>query len=121
MAAGGAGREGTERFGHPRGPDARSRRATQRTHGGMLKRGAQKATTEMGRVGDEDPVTGTSSSARRYAEAVFELASEEGRIAEWQRQLAALKDLISEPTVEHVLTNPTIPAARPLELIASPQ
>src|SRR6266568_546823 len=48
-------------------------------------------------------------------------ASEEGRIDEWQRQLAALRDLMSDPTVEHVLTNPTIPAARRLDLMAAPK
>jgi F-type H+-transporting ATPase subunit delta len=62
-----------------------------------------------------------TAAARRYAEAVFDLASEEGRVPEWQRQLAALRDLISDPTVEHVLTNPTIPAARRLDLIAAPK
>jgi F-type H+-transporting ATPase subunit delta len=62
-----------------------------------------------------------TAAARRYAEAVFDLASEEGRVPEWQRQLVALRDLISDPIVEHALTNPTIPAARRLDLIAAPR
>ncbi len=58
-----------------------------------------------------------TAAARRYAEAVFELASEEGRVEEWQRQLTTLKDLVSDPAVAGVLKNPTIAASRREELI----
>ena len=43
------------RFGDPGGPDARRGRASQRTHPLMRKREAEAATTQMGRMGAEDP------------------------------------------------------------------
>jgi F-type H+-transporting ATPase subunit delta len=69
-------------------------------------------------LGDEDPVTGTSGSAKRYATAVFELASQEGRVDDWRSQLVAIKELMGEPAVAQVLRNPTIAASRRMELIA---
>lgn len=62
-----------------------------------------------------------TAAASRYASAVFELATEEGRIEEWRRHLTAIRDLVSDPVVEAVLVNPTIPAERRMELIASPR
>jgi F-type H+-transporting ATPase subunit delta len=73
----------------------------------------------MGRLGDEDPVTGTSRSARRYARAVFELATEEGQVEEWGRRLVAVAELLSDLQVAAVLTNPTIPVGRRMELISA--
>jgi F-type H+-transporting ATPase subunit delta len=84
----------------------------------MRKRGAQEATTEMGRLGDEDPVTGTSRAARRYAQAVFELAQQEGHVEEWGRRLAAVRELISDPEITAVLTNPTIATELRMALIS---
>jgi F-type H+-transporting ATPase subunit delta len=62
-----------------------------------------------------------TAAAKRYARAVFELASDEGRVEEWLRHLTAISDLMSDPTVAAVLENPTIPAARRMELIAAPR
>ncbi len=62
-----------------------------------------------------------TAAAKRYAEAVFELALAEGRVEDWQRHLTAIHDLVSDPVVEAVLENPTIPAAQRLELIAAPK
>jgi F-type H+-transporting ATPase subunit delta len=62
-----------------------------------------------------------TAAAKRYARAVFELASEEGRVEEWLRHLTAIKDLMSDRAVSAVLENPTIPAARRMELIAAPR
>ena len=62
-----------------------------------------------------------TAAAKRYARAVFELASEEGHVDEWLRHLTAIKDVMSDPAVAAVLENPTIPAARRMELIAAPQ
>lgn len=59
-----------------------------------------------------------TAAAKRYAEAVFELASEEGRIDGWQRQLTELRDLMGDPAVAAVLKNPTIAPSRREELIA---
>jgi F-type H+-transporting ATPase subunit delta len=85
----------------------------------MRKRGAQKATTEMGRLGDEDPVTGTSRSARRYARAVFELAQGERTIDDWSQRLRVLRELLSDEKVRAVLTNPTIPTERRMAVVTS--
>ena len=62
-----------------------------------------------------------TAAARRYGSAVFELATAEGRIEEWRRHLTAIRDLVSDPVVEAVLENPTIPAAERMELIAAPR
>lgn len=59
-----------------------------------------------------------TAAARRYAEAVFELASAEGRVEDWRRQLTELRDLMSDPVVAAVLKNPTIAPTRREELIA---
>lgn len=61
-----------------------------------------------------------TASARHYAKAVFELASEEGRIEEWGHHLRAIRDLAGDSEVAAVLRNPTIPASRRMELIAAP-
>lgn len=60
-----------------------------------------------------------TAAARRYAQAVFDLATEEGRVEEWHRHLTAIKDLMSDPKVAAVLENPTIPAARRMELVGA--
>ncbi len=60
-----------------------------------------------------------TAAARRYARAVFELATEEGRVEEWVERLATLADLLSDPQVAAVLTNPTIPVGRRMELISA--
>jgi F-type H+-transporting ATPase subunit delta len=62
-----------------------------------------------------------TAAAKRYARAVFELASDEGRVEEWLRHLTAVKDLMTDTSVAVVLENPTIPAARRMELIAAPK
>ncbi len=62
-----------------------------------------------------------TAAAKRYARAVFELASEEGRVDEWLRHLTSMSELMSDPTVAAVLENPTIPAARRMDLIAAPR
>ena len=59
-----------------------------------------------------------TAAAKRYAEAVFELASAEGRVEDWRRQLTELRDLMSDPPVAAVLKNPTIAPQRREELIA---
>jgi F-type H+-transporting ATPase subunit delta len=49
---------------------------------------------------------------------VFELATDEGQVEQWGRRLATVNDLLSEPAVAAVLTNPTIPVGRRMELIS---
>lgn len=60
-----------------------------------------------------------TAAAKRYARAVFELASGEGRVEEWARQLEAMRDVLSDDAVSAVLTNPTIPTEQRMELIAA--
>lgn len=59
-----------------------------------------------------------TAAAKRYARAVFELAKEEGQVAEWESRLGELSDLLSNPQVAAVLTNPTIPVTRRMGLIS---
>ena len=75
--------------------------------------------TERFRLGAEDPVTGTSRAARRYAKAVFELAEQERQVDEWGRRLAALRQSMSDPEVAAVLTNPTIVTEERMALISA--
>ena len=58
-----------------------------------------------------------TAAASRYAKAVFELASEEGRIEEWRAHLSAITDLVSDPKVAAILENSTLSAPRRMELV----
>jgi F-type H+-transporting ATPase subunit delta len=60
-----------------------------------------------------------TAAAKRYARAVFELAGDEREIDEWTGRLVQLRDLLSDEKVDAVLTNPTIPMERRMDLIAS--
>ncbi len=70
-------------------------------------------------MGVEAPVTGTSRAARRYARAVFEVAQQDGQIAEWGRRVADVRDLLSDDDVAAVVTNPTIAVAERMALISA--
>ena len=61
-----------------------------------------------------------TAAARRYARAVFDLAQEDGHLEEWRQRLSVLRDVLSDETVEAVLTNPTIPVGERMELISVP-
>jgi F-type H+-transporting ATPase subunit delta len=74
--------------------------------------------TERFRLGDEDPVTGTSRAAQRYAKAVFELAEQDGQVEEWGRRLAEVSRLMADPEVASVLTNPTIATELRMALVS---
>lgn len=58
-----------------------------------------------------------TAAAKRYAKAAFEVASEDRRADRWAAQLAALRDVISQPQIAAVLSNPTIPSEQRMELI----
>ncbi|HSS95003.1 MAG TPA: F0F1 ATP synthase subunit delta [Candidatus Dormibacteraeota bacterium] len=58
-----------------------------------------------------------TAAAKRYAAAVFELATAEGRVDDWRSHLTAIRDLLSDRAVAQVLRNPTIPVSRRLQLI----
>ncbi len=60
-----------------------------------------------------------TAAGKRYARAVFELAGDEREIDEWARRLAQLRELMSDERVAAVLTNPTIPRERRMDLVTS--
>jgi F-type H+-transporting ATPase subunit delta len=59
-----------------------------------------------------------TSAARRYGRAVFELAQKEGKVAEWAGRLGAVRDLLGNPAVAAVITNPTIAVGERMALVA---
>jgi F-type H+-transporting ATPase subunit delta len=59
-----------------------------------------------------------TAAARRYARAVFELAQQEGKVEEWGRNLAQVREVMSDPGVAAVLTNPTIATEQRMALVA---
>jgi F-type H+-transporting ATPase subunit delta len=60
-----------------------------------------------------------TAAAKRYARAVFELATGESRVDEWQAQLGALRQVLDDPQMAAVLANPTIPIEQRMELVTS--
>ena len=58
-----------------------------------------------------------STTARRYAQAVFELAREEGDLDAWQDRLDEMRQLLSVPELASLLRNPAISPAERLGLI----
>jgi len=59
-----------------------------------------------------------TAAARRYARAIFELAQEQGQVAEWHERVEKVRDLMSDPEVARVLTNPTIATERRMALVS---
>lgn len=59
-----------------------------------------------------------TAAARRYARAIFELAQEQGQVPEWHARVQKVRDLMSDPEVARVLTNPTIATERRMALVA---
>jgi F-type H+-transporting ATPase subunit delta len=59
-----------------------------------------------------------TAAAKRYARAVFALAAQDREVDEWGQRLAAVRQLMSDPEVASVLTNPTIAAEQRMALIS---
>jgi F-type H+-transporting ATPase subunit delta len=59
-----------------------------------------------------------TAAARRYARAIFELAHDEGNVEAWGRRLAQVREVLSDPEVARVLTNPTIAAEQRMALVS---
>lgn len=57
------------------------------------------------------------ASARRYAEAVFELAAESGQLDQWRRDLETLAGFTSEADVARLLASNRVPRADKLRLL----
>ena len=49
------------------------------------------------------------SSARRYAEAAFEIADRDGSLAEWLKDLQTASQALGAADIAHLLANPAIP------------
>ena len=58
-----------------------------------------------------------AASARRYAEAVFEIASESGTLDNWSADLATIADFASEHDVAGLLASNRVPREQKLRLL----
>ena len=54
-------------------------------------------------------MAGVRSSARRYAEAAFQVARASDSLDIWLTDLQRLRDVLADPTVYRVLTSPAVP------------
>ena len=59
------------------------------------------------------------AAARRYARAIFELATEQGQVEEWAGRLATVREVLELPEVRNVLANPSIAVQRREEAVAA--
>ena len=57
------------------------------------------------------------AAARRYAEAVFELAAEQDKLDQWSNDLATIAGFVGEADVMRVLTSGRIPSSEKLRLL----
>jgi F-type H+-transporting ATPase subunit delta len=60
-----------------------------------------------------------SGAAKRYVQAVVELAREQGSFDTWQRDLGALRAAVSDPSVRSFIDNPSIQASSKNEALES--
>ena len=49
-----------------------------------------------------------AGSANRYAKAIFDLASEEGTVEEWARELALIREVLDDPSARAIVANPSV-------------
>lgn len=50
-----------------------------------------------------------AGAAKRYAQAAFSIAKEQGTFDEWERDLQRLRDVLSDPTVTEFFESPAVP------------
>lgn len=58
-----------------------------------------------------------STTARRYAKAVFDLAQESGDLDGWRARLARLQTLLNDPQTAAIIANPAVSPERRLEVV----
>ncbi len=58
------------------------------------------------------------TSARRYAEAAFEIAQRDGQLDQWRDDLQAASAILSEEHIARVVENPAIPLVERRDLVA---
>jgi F-type H+-transporting ATPase subunit delta len=59
-----------------------------------------------------------TAAGRRYAKAIFDLAQGDGNVEEWALRLSKVRDVLSDPDVAGVLTNPTIATEQRMALVS---
>lgn len=62
-------------------------------------------------------MAGARGSARRYAEAAFQIAERDGTVPQWLEALDAASLTLSDEGAARVLANPAVPAPRRAELV----
>jgi F-type H+-transporting ATPase subunit delta len=60
-----------------------------------------------------------TASGRRYARAIFELASEQKEVDAWAKRLTAVRELLENPDVRRLVANPSVAPQRRLEALAA--
>ena len=58
-----------------------------------------------------------STAAKRYAQAVFELAKEQGALDAWETDLARLTELVGAPEARDFFASPGVPAERKMAVL----
>jgi F-type H+-transporting ATPase subunit delta len=58
-----------------------------------------------------------TARGRRYARAVFDLASDDKDLDGWAQRIEAVKTLFQQPDVHEILANPTVPPTQRVELV----
>ena len=61
-----------------------------------------------------------TAAAKRYAKAVFEMASADRDLAKWSKRLASIRELFGDPTVAAALSNPTVSSEQREALVTAP-
>ena len=64
-------------------------------------------------------MTRPSTAARRYAEAAFSLAREEGALDRWAAELATAAEIMSMPDAARVVGNPAVPIQARRDVISA--
>ena len=58
-----------------------------------------------------------STTARRYAEAAFDVAQRDGTTTEWLRQLTTVQDLLQRPAIRHYFDDPNVAREEKIETL----
>jgi F-type H+-transporting ATPase subunit delta len=58
-----------------------------------------------------------AGSANRYAKAIFELATEEGKVADWSRRLAIIREVLEDTTAHAIIANPSVSVETRLQAV----
>ena len=58
-----------------------------------------------------------AGSANRYAKAIFELASEEGKVEQWSRELLLIRAVLDDASARAIIANPSVSAETRLRAV----